>query len=63
MEDANEAYKQAHEKFRSALQFKRTDITLFIALGESFASQAERIAADPAMLQQVNQFPHMKQCH
>uniref|UniRef100_A0A7I4BKL4 Uncharacterized protein n=2 Tax=Physcomitrium patens TaxID=3218 RepID=A0A7I4BKL4_PHYPA len=53
MEDANEAYKQAHEKFRSALQFKRTDITLFIALGESFASQAERIAADPAMLQQM----------
>lgn len=52
LQEANEAYRQAQEKLRSAIKFKKTDVTLFIALGESFASQAERFTADPA-LQQV----------
>jgi len=52
LQEANEAYRQAQEKLRSAIKFKKTDVTLFIALGESFASQAERSIADPASQQQ-----------
>lgn len=55
LQEANEAYRQAQEKLKSAIKFKKTDITLFIALGESFASQAERFTADPASQQQVRQ--------
>ncbi|KAG0609091.1 hypothetical protein M758_8G156700 [Ceratodon purpureus] len=53
LQEANEAYRQAQEKLRSAIKFKKTDVTLFIALGESFANQAERFTADPALQQQV----------
>jgi len=62
LQEANEAYRQAQEKLRSAIKFKRTDVTLFIALGGSFASQAERSSADPASQQQVRQHLDVNHC-
>lgn len=62
LQEANDAYRQAQEKLRSAIKFKKTDVALFIALGESFASQAERSNADPALQQQVLHL-HINQYH
>lgn len=59
LEEANEAYRQAQEKLRSAINFKKTDVSLFIALGDTFGSQAERFTSNPALQQQVLQNLHI----
>jgi hypothetical protein len=62
LQEANEAYRQAQEKLRSAIKFKKTDVSLFIALGDTFVSQAERFTSDPALQQQV-QHLHINDHH
>lgn len=63
LQEANEAYRQAQEKLRSAIKFKKTDVSLFIALGDTFVSQAERFTSDPALEQQVLQHLHINDHH